>query len=143
MIVDKIYDYLVKPLRKKILVGMDLEHELEEDSYLARYNGSIEFFEQHLVSMGFVRNPFSWLKTGEYGLEEASWVKRSSLFSHRQLHVTLQYHDGDTWIYVHEEPNTFRHPIKHIRANDVNIRKGKNMMKEQLDGNVDKQRVYY
>jgi hypothetical protein len=146
---DKLYDSVVKPFRFVFFNVFDLEARLGKESYLGFYSNeenSLEKFEQQLSALGFVRNPFSWLKSNDaYGRAESSWVKRKSLFSKKQLHFTLQYKKDtqNVHIYTHYEYNWIRHPILHLRSVDVDYTEGKRMGKELLKSQIQSENITY
>lgn len=146
---DKFYDSVIKPLRFKLFNFLDIEARLTIDSYLGYYKGednALEEFEQHLSSLGFVRNPFAWLKGDDkYGRAEASWVKRKSIFATKQLHITLQHNSdtGNVHIYCHYEYNWIRHPILHLRSIDVDYLEGKKMSKRLIQSQVNSEKMTY
>jgi hypothetical protein len=141
-----VYDRFIKPLRYRLLSALDLEVRLQEDSYVGTYHGEISRFEEHLSALGFRRNPFAFLKRhDEYGRSEASWVKRKTLFSDLQLHVTLQScHSGSkTRVYAHREDNFFRHPVGHLRGRNLDLRGGKRLLRELLNEQVNEEKITY
>lgn len=123
-----------------------MEKRLEEENYVGTYHGNIERFEEHLSSIGFRRNPLAWLRRDEnHGFAEATWVKRKTLFSEKQLHVFLQscHNNKKTRIYTHREDNWARHPIRHLMEVNVDSDEGKRLMMELMKQEVPENRVTY
>lgn len=131
-----IYRKIIRPLREKLFFMLDLEERISLDSYALTFEGSLIELEQELYRMGYKRNPFAWLKTVEKGnFSEGSWVKRESIFSPYQTHITLEYLPSlrEVDIYAHHEYNVFRHPIKHLREEYISVEKGVNIVKEDFE----------
>lgn len=68
---------------------------------------SLDEAERTLRDAGFVRNPFSRLKTRDGEPEIGSWARRAGPLAERQVHVMLFEHDGSGIdVYAHEEPSS-------------------------------------
>jgi len=140
-----VYEKFIQPVRFKVLNTLDLEERLCEDGYVGTYHGSMDRFEEHLSTMGFRRNPLAWLKRREDDYADASWVKRKTLFSDRQLHVTLvkTHSNSKTSIYAHREDNWARHPVGHLLEHNVDCDAAMRLMRELLESHVPANRITY
>lgn len=76
---------------------------ITEGEYAGTYPGDLDEFERLLWEKGFVRNPFSRLKTRDGHPEVASWVARESPLADRQLHLMLFPGEDGVDVYAHEE----------------------------------------
>jgi len=98
--------------------------------------------EAVLRCLGFRRNPVAFLKSRSWspfdvdGISEGSWVWRSSVFAHRQLHVTLfdNEDDGSYDVLAHWELSWIRHPFKHYRSEGFDPVGGREEMVSRLAG---------
>lgn len=98
-----------------------------EGEYAGMTAGPLEEVEELLWRNGFVRNPFSRLKTRGSQLEAGSWAYRESALANRQLHVMLfTRDDGDVDVYAHEEPSSVN-PLagaRHFRGEGQDVAAG-------------------
>ena len=110
-----------------------LTRSLGQPSFRVRrteYAGTVDCSRQDLEARlqkdGFSWAPFSpYHRTSTGTRSDGSWVYRSSLLSHRQIHVILFDQPNDTVdVYAHTEYNQVRHPIKHLRQVGVDRAEG-------------------
>lgn len=100
-----------EPVRRRAsrVLGSVLDYragprEIDDGEYAGRLRMSVAECERLLWAEGFVRNPFSRVKTRGGDPEAGSWVYRESPLAERQLHVMLfPAEDGDTDVYAHDE----------------------------------------
>jgi len=105
---------------------------------------SLDDAEALLRAEGFLRNPFSRLKTRGGRSEVGSWVYRDSPLARRQLHLMLFDGDGGVDVYAHEEPSNV-HPFlgaTHFRGGQQRVAAGVALARDRLplddgDGTVD------
>ncbi|SDK08820.1 hypothetical protein SAMN05216226_11741 [Halovenus aranensis] len=112
----------------------------------AEYAGTVDMppalVDEYLWEEGFVRNPFSRLKTLDGQPECGSWVYRESSLAPRQHHVMLfEAGDARTHIYAHEEASSVnpRMGADHVDGNGQNIAKGVRWAREELPLTVEKE----
>lgn len=86
-----------------VLDGRAGPRPITEGEYAGTYSGDLDAFERRLWREGFVRNPFSRLKTRDGDPELASWVARDAPLADRQLHLMLFPGEDGVDVYAHEE----------------------------------------
>lgn len=111
-----------------------------------QYVGTIHMLEDEIEAvlrqLGFRRNPVAFLKSRAWspfdadGISEGSWVWRSPLLAHRQLHVTLfdNEDDGSYDVLAHWELSWIRHPTKHYHSEGFDPVGGREEMYRRLVG---------
>jgi hypothetical protein len=97
----------------------------------AEYAGTLDMppalADELLWERGFVRNPFSRLKTLDGLAECGSWVYRESPLASRQLHVMLfPSDDVRTHVYAHEEASSVNPlvGVDHVDGDGQNVAEG-------------------
>lgn len=136
---------MLSKLSFKIQTLFNLERRLNKDSYVGTYHGEPERFEETLQSIGFKKNPLSWVKFNSDGYQDSSWVKRSSLFSNKQLHVIIQstHNSNKTRIFVHREDNWLRHPLSHLNEENLKYDEGVIILKEIISNRIPPRKITY
>lgn len=107
---------------------------ITEGEYAGTYPGDRDGFERLLWRAGFVRNPFSRLKTRDGDPEVASWVGRESALADRQHHLMLFPGDDGVDVYAHEElssVNPLRGPA-HFDGGDQRVALGVALARERF-----------
>ncbi|MEF8885674.1 MAG: hypothetical protein V5A44_11205 [Haloarculaceae archaeon] len=88
---------------------------------------ALDDVERLLWRNGFVRNPFSRVKTLDDRPEAGSWVYRTSPLAERQVHLMLfRTGPGTVAVYAHEEPSSV-HPFvvpTHFDGGDQDVAAG-------------------
>lgn len=112
----------------------------------AEYAGTIakppDLVDISLWERGFVRNPFSRIKTLDGQPECGSWVYRESPLSARQYHLMLfETDDARTHVYAHEEASSVNPTMgaDHVDGDGQNIAKGVRWARERLPLEIEKE----
>lgn len=98
--------------------------------------------DELLWERGFVRNPFSRLKTLDGQPECGSWVYRLSPLATRQLHVMLfPAEEARTHVYAHEEASSVNPRVgaDHFDGNGQNVAVGVRWARDVLPLDVQKE----
>lgn len=110
--------------------------------YVGTYDASIFEIEDFLIENDFVPNPVSYVSYKEnVSHEKATWAWRTSPFAERQYHVVLFKRQQGIDIYCHEEYNWIRHPIKHLRQENIDSPAGIGWMSSLLQDSTINQRA--
>lgn len=116
------------------LVGQPVIH-IRASEYGGTVHRRIDDLEAHLSRAGFHWDPFSLYHFTPLGTKaDGSWVYRDSPIADRQLHAVLFAQDDDRVdVYGHYEYNWIRHPVAHVRQQDIRHREGGRRVAAHLD----------